>query len=98
MNSAFIIVAPEFTTIVHMCTTNITHDYSASDTFLAIFAINHELHLSSSLQTVLHISEISLPVYNKFVSSANVMHFIKYETVCMSFTYIINTIGANIEP
>ena len=63
-----------------------------------LFAINHELNLSSSLQTVLHISEISLPVYKKFVSSANIMHVIKYETVCMSFIYNINKIGPNIEP
>ena len=63
-----------------------------------LFAINHELNLSSSLETVLHISEISLPVYKKFVSFANIMHFIKDETVCMSFTYIINKIGPNIEP
>ena len=52
-----------------------------------LFAIHHELYLSSSLETVLHISEIALPVYKKFVSSANIMHFIKDETVCMSFLY-----------
>ena len=63
-----------------------------------LFAINHELNLSSSLETVLHISEISLPVYKKFVSSANIMHFIKDETVCMSFIYNINKIGPKIEP
>ena len=65
-----------------------------------LFAINHEHNLSSSLETVLHISEISLPVYKKFVSSAhiNIMHFIKDETVRMSFIYNINKNGPTIEP
>ena len=52
-----------------------------------LFAINHELNLSSSLETVLHISEISLPVYNKFESSANIMHCIKIRN-CMHVIYI----------
>ena len=65
-----------------------------------LFAINHEVnnYLSNYLETGLHISELSLHVYKTFVSSANVMHFIKGKTVCMSLLYIINKIGPNIKP
>ena len=44
--------------------------------------------------SVLHISAISSSVYKKFVSSANIIHFIIGDTLHMSLIYTIN----NIEP
>ena len=64
----------------------------------SLFALNHVHNLSNSVDTVLHISAISPPVYMKFVSSANIIHFIICDTLHMSLIYRINQIGPNIEP
>ena len=50
----------------------------------SLFALNYVLNLSNYVDTVLHISDISSPVYKKFVSSANIIHFIIGDTLHVS--------------